>query len=267
MEDERKKRKLAVKYIRVGPSFDSFRLKREVDILASLNHPCIVGLFGWSLPNDSCRDARIGMEYMCNGSLENVLAQVSEGKAPTFWTHENISVMIVGIILGMEYLHSKDIIHRDLKPGNILLDEKYRIRICDFGTARFEMCGTVTEKMVGTAAYMAPETFREDDPTKKVDVFAFGLILYEMLFGKSVFPKNAAIARICGLHQEGFRPKIPESVSGLVASVIEKCWSVNPDDRPSFGEIHKKLRKNWFPFFKDVIGSRMVEDFISTVSK
>jgi serine/threonine protein kinase len=266
MEDKTKKKKLAVKYIRVGPSFDGSKLKSEVEMLGSLNHRCIVGLYGWSLPNDSCRDARIGMEYMCNGSLENVLTQVSEGKAPAFWIHENISLMIVGIILGMQYIHYKDIVHRDLKPGNILLDENYRIRICDFGTARFEACGTVSGNIVGTLAYMAPETFGEDSPTKKVDVFSFGLILYEMLVGNSVFPKNAVLARIYGLHMGGFRPEIPSTVSPAVASVIEKCWSMNPDDRPSFGEILKNLRKDRFPFFKDV-GSDVIAKFISTVNE
>jgi serine/threonine protein kinase len=183
-----------------------------------------------------------------------------------FWTRENISVMIVGIIIGMKYIHSQGIMHRDLKPGNILLDENYRIRICDFGTARFEGCGTVTSNMVGTLRYMAPEMFEEDPPTSKVDVFAFGLILYEILVGESVFPKNMAIAPIVRLHVRGFRPRIPESVSPIVASVIEKCWSVNPRNRPSFEEIFNELREAQFPFFRDV-DSGVIDEFISAVDK
>jgi serine/threonine protein kinase len=104
--------------------------------------------------------------------------------------------MIVGIILGMRYLHSQSIIHRDLKPENILLDRLSRIRIGDFGLAR-EDSYFFSKPGAGTPLYMAPEIILlGQPPTTKVDVFAFGLILYEILVGRAVFPKSLPPAEI-----------------------------------------------------------------------
>jgi serine/threonine protein kinase len=202
------------------------------------------------------------MEFASNGSLEDVLSRIKKGDTPIFWTHETISCIIVGLVLGMNYLHSKDIIHRDLKPGNILLDENYRVRICDFGTAVFEDCGTTTA--VCTLAYVAPETLEEAPPTKKVDVFAFGLILYELLVGASVFPKDGNMIRINNLHKKGFRPEIPRSVSPPIRKVIESCWYVNPVSRPTFEEIYTSLEDVWFVFFVDV-PPKVVNDYVSEI--
>jgi serine/threonine protein kinase len=171
--------------------------------------------------------------------------------------------MIVGLLIGMKYLHSKNIIHRDLKPGNLLIDSNYRLRICDFGTAVFEDCGTTTA--IGTIAYISPETFRDAPPTKKVDVFAFGLIIYEILTGKSVFPKGANIAQIYGLHMTKTRPEIPKWISKAISELIESCWSSNPDSRPTFDEIYDKLETHRFVFFDDV-PPNVVLQFISDVT-
>jgi serine/threonine protein kinase len=257
-------KQLAVKYIRGGPNFDCARLFREVGMLASLGHPCIVKIAGWCLPNDECKEARIIMEYICNGSLADALSEVKEGNKPIFWTHENISKIIVGIVLGMKHLHSQDIIHRDLKPGNLLLDKEFRVRICDFGTARIEDCGTTTTNMFATLIYAAPEVFDGEKPTKKVDVFAFGLILYELLVGESVFPSDATVARMARLHIDNFRPEIPNYVKSPIRRIIERCWSKDAESRPSFDEIYDLLGRASFEFFDDVSQS-VVKRFISEV--
>jgi serine/threonine protein kinase len=266
VEDRNTVKTLAVKCIKVVPDFDSAKFMRQWrSFLDLLSHPCIVRPIGWGLPNKECRKLRIVMEYMCNGSLENALVEVSEGCPPSFWTHENITVMIVGIIQGMIYVHSNDVVHGDLKPSNILLDDKYRIHICDFGKSALDICGIETTEVLGTFAYKAPETFEECDTTTKVDIFAFGLILYEILVGRSVFPKDATLVRICELHESGYRPIIPTSVCGAVANVIERCWARDPNDRPCFEEIFAMLEESGFPFFED-ISSEVVAGFMSSVS-
>jgi serine/threonine protein kinase len=224
---------------------------REVAIHAQLRHPCIIKTIGLSLPNSATADeVRIIMEYASNGSVADALSRVAKGNIPDFWTHENISCFIVGIVLGMKYLHSKNIIHRDLKPENLLIDSNFRLRICDFDSAIYEDYGTT--KIVGTLAYMSPESFDDNHPKKKVDIFAFGLILFELLTGKSVFPKDATVTVIYKLHKRKTRPEIPDWISPSIVELIKSCWSVNPELRPTFEEIYDKLESNRFQFFNDV---------------
>jgi tRNA A-37 threonylcarbamoyl transferase component Bud32 len=262
VENKSNGERLAVKYIEGGPEFDCDRLFREVGILSSLNHPCIIRFVGWSLPNSECEEARIALEFASNGSIEDVLSRIKKGDTPAFWTHENISCMIIGLVVGMQYLHSHNIIHRDLKPANLLIDEKYRLRICDFGTAVFEECGTTTG--MGTLCYMAPESLEAAPPTKKVDVFAFGLILYELLVGESVFPKDVNPIRLAKLLTDNIRPEIPKSVAPVISRLIEKCWTTDPNSRPTFDEIYSELEGSWFPFF-DNVPPKVLRDYLSEV--
>jgi serine/threonine protein kinase len=204
------------------------------------------------------------MEYACNGSLADVLSEVRKGNSPYFWRYGVLSKIVVGIVLGMKYLHSKDIIHGNLKPSKLLIDAEYRVRICDFGSSRIESCGIVTVNAFGTPIYIAPETLEGEDFTKKVDVFAFGLILYELFVGESVFPLDAAPGRIVRLHIDNFRPEIPSHVSDVVRRVIELCWSKDAESRPSFDEIFDVFKEESFAFYDDVSPSVMM-DFISEV--
>jgi serine/threonine protein kinase len=245
VEHKTSKQLLAVKYFQPGPKFDSARLLRETEVLCLLDHPCILRIVGWSLPGADCQQARIATEYVANGTLEDAIEGSRNGRTPGFWTHENVVNIIIGIILGMRYIHSKDVIHRDLKPSNIFIDERGWVRIGDFGASKIGECGSTTTEVIGTATYMAPEMFDAGRPTKKVDIFAFGLILYEVLFGSSVFPKDATMMQIAKIHVLGTRPEIPNSINRHIRKLIERCWSVNPDQRPNFDEILMKLSENF----------------------
>jgi serine/threonine protein kinase len=99
---------LAVKYVEGGTKFDSDILFREVVILASLNHPCIIKILGLSLPSSECEEARVVTMFASNGSLEDALVSVKNVDVPSFWTHENISCMIIGLVHFMKYLHSRN---------------------------------------------------------------------------------------------------------------------------------------------------------------
>jgi serine/threonine protein kinase len=183
------------------------------------------------------------------------------GEIPGFWTHTNIAIMIVGIILGMKYLHSQSVIHRDLKPANILLDVSGRVRIGDFGLAG-EDTGLWSRPGAGTALYMAPEILLfGETPTKKVDVFGFGLILYELLFGTKVFPNDVTERDLMKMQEHGIRPPIPENVDYQVREMIEACWAMNPEDRPSFEDLFEVSDLFDFAFYEDV-DSESVRRFI-----
>jgi serine/threonine protein kinase len=253
MENKQRNEVLAVKHIGISPSFESDRLLREIEVLRSLKHPCIVRIIGYSLPTEKgCREARIATEFMSNGSLEDVLSRVKRGDVPEFWSHQNITKMMIGLVLGMKYLHSRNIIHRDLKPANILIDEKGQIRIADFGTAKLEDCGTTSTNVVGTLSFMASETLEGGQSTKKSDVFAFGLILYEVLVGERVFPKTGNLVQLIQMHTQETRPPIPKGIHLSIATLIRQCWTKNPESRPTFEDILTILEESWFALFRDV---------------
>jgi serine/threonine protein kinase len=124
VEDKSTGARLALKSIPRSLQHEDQRLLPEASILASLNHPCVIGIVGYSLPSSECEEVRMALEFASNGSIADALARCKKGDIPSFWTHENISCVIVGLVLGMKYLQSRDVIHRDLKPANLLLDKK-----------------------------------------------------------------------------------------------------------------------------------------------
>jgi serine/threonine protein kinase len=247
---------VAVKFYNPVATFRNLEFIREAEFLNGLSHPSVLRVVGICLPSGGI-GPRIATEFMSNGSLGDVLSAVKEGRIPPFWTHSNIAIIIVGTILGVQYLHSQHIIHRDLKPGNLLLDSSGRVRLGDFGTAKFEDSGlTTTTETAATRLYRAPEIILKQPQTTKIDVYSFGLILYEILFGEPVFSRSLnemeLMHQITGVSEPN-RPAIPRgSLHPVVKGIIEKCWSVKPDDRPSFDEILGQLEDSWFPFYDDV---------------
>jgi serine/threonine protein kinase len=204
---------------------------------------------------------------MKNGSIADALAAVKRNERPSFWTETNISVILVGLVFGLKYIHSKEVIHRDIKPSNLLIDDKFRIRIADFGTVRVGDSTASTTGVVGTFAYMAPEAMEPHHvPTKKVDVFSLGLVLYEVLVGESVFPKDSSVLQIVKMHLDGWRPALPKSVHPVVREVIEKCWAKDPDARPTVDEVFERLSDNWFPFHRGA-SNTVISEYISELER
>jgi serine/threonine protein kinase len=138
----------------------------------------------------------------------------------------------------MRYIHSRGIIHRDLKPSNILINGKEYVWISDFGASRSETEERRSEKGTGTVRYAAPEQFEEgSDCTTKCDVFVFGLVLYEILVGKPVFPGSESHLNVIERIRRGTLPVPPDGYGDVMQTLIGRCWKRNPQDRPSFGEI------------------------------
>jgi serine/threonine protein kinase len=143
-------------------------------------------------------------------------------------------------------MHSHHFIHQDLKPSNILLNADGRTLIADFGTSRCKANDHTPTHNTGTPHYAAPELFEEDARTKKVDVFSFGLICYEILVGQAVFPKSMFPAEIIRWHKQRERPTIPDTICPAMRTLISRCCSPDPHDRPSFSGILKDIKSNGF---------------------
>jgi hypothetical protein len=247
------KSQLAIKFIAVGDDFDWDHFDKEVWILVNAcDHPCLLSIVGWCGPV-GVFGPRIATEYMKNGSLADILTAVKKGTPPGFWTHTNIAKFIVGLVSGLRHLHCQDIVHCDLKPANLLVCDDGTVKIGDFGSAKMVNCGlTASTAAVMTPLYGAPELFEMQRPTEKVDIWSFGLILYEILFGETVFPATANLMQMPKL-LESYRPKLDSKGCGfLLKMIIEKCWSVKPADRPTIEELESGFQGMGFNFFNGV---------------
>uniref|UniRef100_A0A3P9BNE4 Interleukin-1 receptor-associated kinase 4 n=1 Tax=Maylandia zebra TaxID=106582 RepID=A0A3P9BNE4_9CICH len=163
------------------------QFNQEIQTLKVLKHENLVDMVGFS-----CDEQHLCLVYafMANGSLLDRLA-CFEGSPPLSWHHR--CLIAEGTAKGLEYLHSNHHVHRDVKSANILLDEHFVAKISDFGLTRASAKRTsttmMTERIVGTRAYMAPEALR-GEITPKSDVFSFGVVLLEILSGLPPVDEN-----------------------------------------------------------------------------
>jgi len=153
----------------------------EVSTLSQLKHVNLVAFLGMEAPSNT--DVFLILEYCAGGTLSTFIED--NGKMKEFHTR-HFSIQLAA---GLSYLHSKGILHRDLKPENILLSNKgmeATLKISDFGLSKPGGLGK-TQSVLGTPLYMAPEIERGGGYDGKVDLWAAGLIIYEMLNGKKLF--------------------------------------------------------------------------------
>ncbi|HVP63304.1 MAG TPA: serine/threonine-protein kinase [candidate division Zixibacteria bacterium] len=162
------------------------RFKREIEIGQKLNHPGVMKVY----PNDDRSDLYMVMEWVPGRLLRQILAQ--EGKlAP-----ERAVRIAIQICSALDYIHKNGIIHRDLKPENIMVDEDDNIKIIDFGIAGDSAARRITFTKItdamGTPDYISPEQVKGNRGDGRSDVYAVGIMLYEMLTGKVPFTGNNA---------------------------------------------------------------------------
>jgi hypothetical protein len=238
--------------------FEKNVLFREVECLVQLNHPCVIRIVSFA---DRSRTigAQIHLELAEHGSLRDVLRRIAGKRVPQFWTPTGMAIIICDIVLGMRYIHSRSVVHRDLKPSNILVTRSGRALIGDFGTSRVgNDPGTVTTPGA-TIQYAAPEMFVEGELTPKVDIFSFGLVLYEILTNSAVFSSSMLPVPVMKCLFAGKMPPIPPECGELMQSLISRCWLKDPGLRPSFDDILKEFQAAHFMILPnveaDIVGS------------
>lgn len=207
--------------------------RKELQILARLRHPNIVLLMGASTnpPN-----LTFVTEFLAGGSLFDVL----QAKKLTIDNYL-FKRMAREIAQGMNYLHLSNIIHRDLKSLNILLDHNNTVKICDFGLSKMKKDSDVMTKKIGTPIWMAPELIRGEDYNEKVDVYAYGVILWEMATGKLPYADMDSIQIAVAVSSKGLRPPIPDTWPPFIRELAQQCWHENQAVRPSFQQILDRL--------------------------
>ncbi len=189
--DPRFEREVAIKFlppelIHSDPQF-RVRFEREAKIIAQLEHPSIVPVYDVGEENGQ---PYFVMRYMSGGSLSERI------KAGVFSVDDAVKIL-EQIAPGMDEAHSKGIVHRDLKPGNILFTNKNVALISDFGIAKFtqgEVGNMTGSAIIGTPAYMAPEQAGGEAVDGRTDIYALGVILYEMVTGKQPYKADTPLA-------------------------------------------------------------------------
>lgn len=210
-------------------SFELF--KREVTILSNLEHFAILPFVGVCTKAPFC----IITEYMPGGSLFERLH-----KGPKL-DPTKLTIIAFGIAVGMEYLHGKGVIHRDLKSLNILLDADDFPKICDFGMSRFinDEDDIVMSGNAGTAQWMAPEMLNCEKYDQKIDVYSYGILLWELLTKEVPFRGLKEVQVAMAVINNDSRPLIPQSCPQKLSMLIKRCWNKDPKNRPDFKGIVK----------------------------
>jgi hypothetical protein len=201
---------------------------RGVTQCINLKHPNLLGLF--DIKEDEHEDSWVVMEYVDGQSLEDIIARHPRGlpiEEALNWFH--------GVASGVAYLHDKGIVHRDLKPGNIFSDVGV-VKIGDYGLSKFISASRRSgqTESVGTVHYMAPE-IANGRYGKEIDIYALGVILYEILTGHVPF-EGESVGEVLMKHltAEPDLSVLDEPYRGIVA----RCLTKDPDERiHSVGDI------------------------------
>lgn len=213
----------------------------EAGIMACLRHPKILQLYGCTI---TMQAIWIVSELCCVGSLRMLLNDESVELS----TAQKLSICL-DVADGMLYLHTRSppIIHRDLKSHNIFITESpstnrhFVAKIGDWGSARaIAMTGAKSmTNGVGTACWLAPEVINYAHSSKGSDVYAYGVVLWEIWTGQEVHEGLSAAQIIARVANEGLRPQVPWDCPW--AQMMTGCWTQDAQDRPSFARIMREL--------------------------
>lgn len=202
------------------------RFRNEAVLSAQLNHPNVSTLY--NLLQDRTDNFMV-MELVDGITLEKLLAK--EGKLPL----ETAVRIVIQALDGLQHAHYKNILHRDIKPANLMLTREGSVKLMDFGIARMVGSQRLTraDRVVGTLEYMAPELLNGADPSVQSDLYAVGILLYELLSGKMPFETttdNTLINQILNKKPIPLRSRIPNLPKPL-EEVLEKLLQKKPEKR------------------------------------
>lgn len=235
-EDNRLDRKVALKVIHPHLANDkTFREKfvREAKIAAKLSHPNLVNVFDQAEDGDT---VFLAMEYVSGITLRQALDDFGSLNATRALD------VFEPIISGLAAAHGAGILHRDIKPENVLLSDDGRIKLSDFGLARPISAQTQTGGVVGTVAYLSPELVSRGTADARSDVYAAGIMLFELLTGRQPYQGEQAV-QIAMQHANNEVPA-PSSINPSVPELLDEIvlWATAklPEHRPSDAiELHR----------------------------
>ncbi|KAL5226128.1 hypothetical protein ABZP36_012767 [Zizania latifolia] len=222
---------------------------QEVMMLSTLRHPNIVRFIG------ACRKSIVWCiitEYAKGGSVRQFLARRQNKSVPL-----GLAVkQALDVARGMAYVHALRFIHRDLKSDNLLIAADKSIKIADFGVARIEVQTEGMTPETGTYRWMAPEMIQHRPYDHKVDVYSFGIVLWELITGMLPFTNMTAVQAAFAVVNRGSRPAIPQDCVDSLCKIMTRCWDANPEVRPSFAEVVTMLENAEIEVMRNVRKAR-----------
>ncbi len=231
--------KLLAEHLADDASFVS-RFRREALAAARLVHPNIVQVFDFGLDTATHRNY-IVMEFVDGQSCAEILRE--RGTLPP---DEAVEILAQSC-RGLEYAHRHGVVHRDVKPGNLLRSHDGMVKLADFGIAKAAEQSDITKvgSVLGTAAYLAPEQARGEPAGPASDMYALGVVAYQLLAGR--LPYDAAsLTDLARLQDAGPPPRLDEvtpDVPPALAATVARALHRDPDRRyADAGEMEKALR-------------------------
>jgi serine/threonine-protein kinase len=218
------------------------RFDREAEILQQFRHPNIVRFLAVGRFRGT---SYIAMEYIQGDTLDKII----QDRGPLPW--REVVELSIQTCEALHYAHEHGVVHRDLKPSNLMISAEGKLKLTDFGIAKdldaTQLTGT--GRTLGTAAYMAPEQIRGTPPVShKTDLYALGVVLYQMLVGKAPFEGNTPVVLMHShLNEPPPRPsakvaEIPKKLDDLVVSLMAKSPTDRPWDAAAVGVKLTELR-------------------------
>jgi serine/threonine-protein kinase len=225
-EDTVLARTVAVKVLLPGrmqdPGFVA-RFQGEARAMATINHPGVVDVYDYGVSGDT---VYLVMKFVDGEPLDRLLARL--GRIPPQAAME----LIAQAASALQAVHDQGIVHRDVKPGNLMVQRDGTLVLTDFGIARSDLAGRLTDAgmVLGTAAYCAPEQAEGAPVTPAVDIYALGVVAYECLVGQRPFDGDSAVT-IALKHIREAPPPLPPDIPHPVRTLVEIALAKDPARR------------------------------------
>jgi serine/threonine-protein kinase len=235
-------RRAALKIVRCPAAGDAdgaeamARFRREAQAAGRLNHPHIVAVYDYG---EDDRHAWIAMEHVPGGSLKEMLERGERLAMPA------ILKIMEQMLSALDYSHKRGVVHRDIKPANIMLGAEGEVKIADFGIARIENSAmTQVGTIMGTPSYMAPEQLRGETVDSRADIWAAGVVLYQLVTGEKPFSGGYSSVQHKAINTEPTPPSTLSVTAPLgIDAVVARAMAKRPDGRfATAGEFAKALQ-------------------------